>query len=119
MSERHDTIRFRHASARGPWWILVDLSDAALSWRDAERPCALTNDEHARVEALARAVRAEHASLQPSHVTYAQDESLEIVLGDAHVVIDASNGEITVGPPGALVEAMHAIVWARRDAAAR
>ncbi|MBX7195638.1 MAG: hypothetical protein K1X94_26515 [Sandaracinaceae bacterium] len=118
MSERHDTIRFRHASARGPWWILVDLSDATLAWRDGA-PCALTNDERVRVEALARAVRAEDASLQPSHVTYAQDESLEIVLGDTPVVIDASNGEITVGPPGALVEAMHAMVRARRDAAAR
>jgi hypothetical protein len=59
-------------------------------------------------------VRAEDAALQSTHVTYAQDESLVLLRGSERVVIEANNGEICTGPPSALLEAMRALVDARR-----
>ena len=113
LPTRH-TIRFAHASAAGAWWVLVDVDAATISWRGGEPPQPLSGTELAHLCELADAVRPEHATLQPCHITYAQDESLEIVRGDERCLIDASNGEICAGPPGALVEALHAAVRTRR-----
>jgi hypothetical protein len=113
MEPMAETIRFDHSSG-GTYWILADLGRGTLAWHGGDGACALSSDEVARLRALAASVRAEDAALQPTHVTYAQDESLVLLRGSERVVIEANNGEICTGPPGALLEAMRALVDARR-----
>ncbi len=113
-----DTIRFSHAGGGGSSWILVDLTHATIARRSrgdppsGTAPRALAPADVTRLRALAEAVRPEHAQLQPSHLTYAQDESLEVVLGGQRCFIDASSGEVCAGPPAELLEALGEILRA-------
>lgn len=110
--EPRDSIRFVHQSARG-FWMEADLTAATLRWRrDDGTPRPLSAADVATLRALAEAVRAEDAMLQPTHITYAQREVLEVVLAGVRTEIDIPDGEISVGPPAALVEAMGAMVRA-------
>ena len=112
-----DTVRSFHQSAAGTFWILADLDGGVISWsKGGETPRPLEPAELTRLRDLAATVRPEHAMLQPSHLTYAQDESLEIVLAGERCLIDASSGAVCEGPPGELFEALRAVA---RDAMRR
>ena len=104
-----DSIRWTHQGGGGSSSILVDFEAQTITWRK-ETPRPLSPDSVARLRALAEAVEPEHAFLQPSHLTYAQDQMMFITLGEKHVTIDASRGEICEGPPSTLLEAMRALL---------
>lgn len=110
MSADGDAVRWDHWSAGGHGWIVADLARATIAWNDGGEPRALAADDLAALRALAEAVRPEHALLQPSHITYASDEALDVVLGERRCHIDASDGVIGAGPPLALVDRLHATV---------
>jgi hypothetical protein len=102
-----DSIRWTHQGGGGSSSILVDF-DAGTRRKETPRP--LSADSLAQLRALAEAVEPEHTRLQPSHLTYAQDQMMFITLGEKQVTIDASSGEICEGPPSTLLEAMVALL---------
>lgn len=108
---RGDWFRFEHSGGGGRYWIEVSLTEGTILWKGGgESPRPLDPADLERLRALAATVRPEHARLQPSHLTYAQDERLDVVLAGARVSIDAASGEIAEGPPSTLVELAGAIV---------
>ena len=106
-----DSIRWTHAGGGGSAWIVVDFDAQTITWRN-EKPRPLTEESLTRLRLLAADVQPEHSSRQPSHLTYAQDEMMFVVLGETRVEIDASSGEIAVGPPRTLLDAMNLLLRA-------
>lgn len=104
-----DSIRWTHAGGGGSAWIVVDFDAQTITWRD-QKPRPLTEESLTRLRFLAADVQPEHSLLQPSHLTYAQDEMMVVVLGERRVEIDASSGEIAVGPPRTLLDAMNLLL---------
>ncbi len=116
MAASGDRLRFEHSSARGSFWVEVDLTEGTLVWNQSGgAPRSLDPETIAALRALAEGVRPEHTSLQPSDLTYAQNERLLVVLDGTRVDIDGSNGEISVGPPHALIAAMWREAHARSE----
>ena len=109
LARMSDSIRWTHQGGGGSASISVDFDAKTITWRD-EKPRPLQEESLAQLRALAEAVEPEHAYLQPSHLTYAQDQMMFITLGEKHVKIDASSGEICVGPPSTLLDAMRALL---------
>jgi hypothetical protein len=104
-----DSIRWTHQGGGGSTSITVDFEAQTIT-RRKEAPRPLSAESLAQLRALAEAVEPEHTRLQPSHLTYAQDQMMFITLGEKHVTIDASSGEISEGPPSTLLDAMVALL---------
>lgn len=86
--------------------IVVDFEAQAIT--GTETVCRLSADSLAQLRALAEAVEPEHALLQRK--TYVQSEMMVVTLGNKHVTIEASSGEICAGPPKTLLDAMVALL---------
>lgn len=105
-----DFTRWVHQSGH-PSFVLVDFLAKTIG-SEGTTTRSLDDEALGQLRVLALEVRPEHASLQPRHVTYAQDEALRVVLGEHLVHIVVSAGEITVGPTNVLLEAMRALLSA-------
>ncbi len=108
-----DTVEWSNESGDGQFWIRVDIARGSLTQQPGD-PAARSIDADAalRLRALAEAVLPEQEELQFRHVTIACTERLEVHVAGRRCTIEIHSGEITEGPPAAVVNFLRALARA-------